>query len=537
MYRIKKVVRYFSISTPRTIVLLVCVLAIGLFSMYFISSNQGFQQISESPTVSAEEQVFLTLLNQERTKVGAGPLTLDTSLVKSSQWMAQDMATRRSPGHIDSLGRGIGTRIPAFGYPSPPNSASENVGYSTISSIQNIYDGFYNECDPGASGACTYAHRTNMLDPQWKAIGVGMAVGGGAYYWATDFGSKVVTPLDTTIVIPTPSPSLGTSPSPTLGTSPSPTPETSTNPVTTPAPASNTSGAPEIDPTLISCTGSELATASATFDMKKPIYAKTNVPIESVTYKSGNWCAWATGNNDPLANDRCPLLCPKAPNAGYPFTISADKMSFYSDFDSPYPDNSGSCTYEVKCTGSGNPSITPGNENMLKNAAVAIDVTLPGVSPNAAIGDNSSPVHRTRNFDVSLYNANDELVKTVSTPLTFNGTSYTGIATFSDIPTGSYIVKVRSDNSLLKSVSGPKNLVSDQTVDTSEIALVTGNIDDIAGSENILDLSDYNALLSCFDNKACDPKLKLLTDLNDDGKLDSKDFNILLRGFATRTGE
>lgn len=174
---------------------------------------------------------------------------------------------------------------------------------------------------------------------------------------------------------------------------------------------------------------------------------------------------------------------------------------------------------------------------MLQNAAVAVSLTLPGISPNTGINDNPVPLHPTRNFDVSLYNDQDELVKTGTASLTFNGTSYDGIATFSDIPAGSYVVKVKSDNSLIKAIPGVKKLESDKTTTTSQIALVTGNVDDGSGSKNILDLSDYNALLSCFDNKACDAKLKLLTDLNDDGKVDSRDFNILLRGFATRTGD
>jgi hypothetical protein len=279
--------------------------------------------------------------------------------------------------------------------------------------------------------------------------------------------------------------------------------------------------------------------------MKSPIYVATDNPISNVTYVSGNWCAWAGGNNDPNSQGRCPLSCPLKPGSTeFPFSTSQDKLSFYSDFDSVYYDNTGSCTYAVTCgavptpTPTGpTPTPTATASATLQNAAVAVSVTLPGISPNAAIGDNTSPLHPTRNFDVSLYNNKDELVKTVSAPLTFNGASYNGVAKFSDIPIGSYIVKVKSDNSLYKALPGPKTLVSDTTIDTPTVALVTGNVDNTAGSENILDLSDYNALLSCFDNKPCDAKLKVLTDLNDDGKVDSKDFNILLRGFATRTGD
>lgn len=589
MHGVKKFLNYFSSSTPRTIALLVGILAVSVFSTYLLSSPSS-QQISEGPTVSADEKAFFLLLNQKRAEQGLAPLKLDQSLVKSSQWMAQDMATH-TLSHIDSLGRGIGERIGSFGYPSPPNSVSENVGYTTVNGdAQTIYDGFYNECDPlPPSSECTYGHRTNMLSPQWKAIGIGRRNANGAYFWATDFGSAVDKELDVSNeTTPTPIPTTSANPTPTTG---------SANPTPTTPPTNNVDDGGK----TVSCGGSDyvtcavgqyschsiyngkvayscaedLASAAAdgkfacnqcvyvtptpiptktapkqqnlscssagtevTFNMKTPINVKTDSPITSITNVAGTWCAWATGNDDPLSLGRCPLSCPSAnPAPGSstaPITIAGDKLSFSSLFDSRYDDNTGSCSYKVTCEASGN---NPGQGEMLQNAAVSISVTLPGISPNTGINDNPVPLHPTRNFDVSLYNDQDELVKTETASLTFNGTSYDGIATFSDIPAGSYVVKVKSDNSLIKAIPGVKKLESDKTVTTSQIALVTGNVDDGSGSKNILDLSDYNALLSCFDNKACDVKLKLLTDLNDDGKVDSRDFNILLRGFATRTGD
>lgn len=364
---------------------------------------------------------------------------------------------------------------------------------------------------------------------------------------------------------------------------------------------------------------------TVTFDMKQPIYAVANGPIDSVTYVSGNWCAWGPANaNDPLKGGRCPLQCPTISGAGgiVPITISQDKLSFSSQFDSYYPDNSGTCTYQVACvagtsptpsptvgasptptpTGSiptptvtgtiasptpsptlgANPSPTVGasptpttaasptpnptcttpidcaapplncnysgggtcscgtlvctsptpTPNPSSTIAVSLDVTMPGIGSNTGIRENNSPKNRSRDFTVALYDASNKQVAQTSSKLTFNGTSYTGVANFSDVKSGNYVVKVKSNNSLWKALPGARDLVQNQTNVTPQVALVTGNIDDSSDSQNILDLSDYNALLSAWGTSSNGP-----ADLNDDGIIDSKDLNILLRGFATRTGD
>lgn len=409
-------------------------------------------------------------------------------------------------------------------------------------------------------------------------------------------------------------------------------------PTPTPTPIGGIQPPVGITPVAVTCPAPATAqsvgaastnTVDVTFDMKSPIYAKADGPISSVTYKSGNWCAWSP--TDTINYPRCPLPCPGSPTSGYPWTISQDKLSFYSDFDRPYPDNSGSCTYSIACTSSviaptptptivvtptptcgvngcgtsgpspspsPNPSIcttppecpaiiapigctlsggsscscpqlvcvspspsvspvvSPGvtpsgpptptptiaplpseppvtiTPSTTPGATIGLDITLPGIGPNTTLGENNSPLHNTREFNVYAFdNSGKEVAKTTAN-LTYNNGDYVGLASFGNIPNGPYTVKIRTGNSLVKIIPGIYELSMQNVASTPKTMLVTGDIKTDGDSNNLLDLLDYNALLSTFSSTT-----NLAADLNDDGTVDAKDLNILLRGFATRQGD
>lgn len=326
------------------------------------------------------------------------------------------------------------------------------------------------------------------------------------------------------------------------------------------------------DPKQVSCPRTEdpepeVATTSSTsatvtFDMKSPIYAVTDGPITDVKYVSGNWCAWSP--SDTVHYATCPVLCPHAPGAGYPFTIASDKLSFSSDFDSPYPDNSGSCTYEVTCTASEtitpfpsispvpsispNPSITvsptpipttpptPSPTPVQAGAQVALEAVFPGIGQDVGRGENNSPKNRDRQFTVFLYDNSGKLAGKTSAILTFNGISYKGVAHFPGVPAGQYVVKLRADDTLVRAVPGIRQLTQESAASTPLVVLVSGDISTGEGTDNVLDLTDYNRLLMVF-GQSSNGDTRISGDLNNDGTINSKDLNILFRGFATRKGD
>ena len=150
-------------------------------------------------TLDAEQAAFLTLINNFRAQNGAGPLQVSVALQSSSQWMSTDMAGKNYFSHTDSLGRSPGTRLAAFGYPFFPWGENIAAGYADA---QDTLNQWATACDPDASGACTYAHRLNMINPSFVVIGIGRAYSASStygWYWTTDFGGV----LDQTINPPT----------------------------------------------------------------------------------------------------------------------------------------------------------------------------------------------------------------------------------------------------------------------------------------------------------------------------------------------
>ena len=132
-------------------------------------------------TLDSEQALFLSLINSYRSQNGLAPLQVSPTLQTASQWMSTDMATKNYFSHTDSLGRDPFQRMNAFGYNY--SYAGENIaaGNSGAQATFNQWQG-----SPG--------HNQNMLNPNYKAIGIGRAYNAGSsyrYYWTTNFGSVV----------------------------------------------------------------------------------------------------------------------------------------------------------------------------------------------------------------------------------------------------------------------------------------------------------------------------------------------------------
>jgi uncharacterized protein YkwD len=151
----------------------------------------GLVHADTDPKLGDEEWKFLTLVNRYREQNGAPVLQVSVALQKSSEWMSQDMARKNYFSHTDSRGRNPFQRMAAFGYSHSP--AAENIGAGK-SRAEAALTQWKTACDPDAAGACTYAHRRNMLNPNYKVIGIGRAYDAGSkfgWYWTTDFGGVV----------------------------------------------------------------------------------------------------------------------------------------------------------------------------------------------------------------------------------------------------------------------------------------------------------------------------------------------------------
>jgi len=157
----------------------------ALLAAFCVLVGFTFSQIASAqtlPTLDSEEQAFLTLINQYRAQNGLGLLQVSAALTNASKWMSNDMATKNYFSHIDSLGHDPYQRMVAFMY-NYNTWAGENIaaGYADAA---NTFNQWKNSPD----------HNANMLNPNYKVIGIGRAYNANStyqWYWTTDFGVVV----------------------------------------------------------------------------------------------------------------------------------------------------------------------------------------------------------------------------------------------------------------------------------------------------------------------------------------------------------
>lgn len=148
-------------------------------------------------TLDTEELAFLQLINDYRAQNGAGPLQASVTLTNASKWMSADIGAKNYFSHTDSLGRDPFARMAAFGY-TYNTFKGENIAAGNATA-QATFTQWKNSPD----------HNQNMLNPNFKAIGIGrVSTPGSTYnwYWTTKFGGFVDQTIPTN---PTPTPSAG----------------------------------------------------------------------------------------------------------------------------------------------------------------------------------------------------------------------------------------------------------------------------------------------------------------------------------------
>ena len=178
--------------------------------------------------------------------------------------------------------------------------------------------------------------------------------------------------------------------------------------------------------------------------------------------------------------------------------------------------------------------------------ALALTVFLHGIGKS---GDNvnphgtgnMNPLHTSIPFTVTLLNGSNTIVNQSTgnlsyTPATGN---FTGPLTLpSSVPTGLYLVKVKTPKFVQGLVPGIIQVTQNQLNPLSLVTLVTGDIN----NDNSLSILDYNMLINCFSSfgntpASCSSSQKQAADLNDDGAVDQVDYNLLLREFSVQPGQ
>ena len=126
----------------------------------------------------ALQQQLLVELNAQRKAHGLAPLRLSSSLDRAAEGHACDNAKRRSISHESSDGGTLKTRLRKAGYKY--RAAAENTGR-----------GFGTPERAVAWWMNSPKHRTNILYPKMREVGIGIAVSDAPdskLHWVINFG-------------------------------------------------------------------------------------------------------------------------------------------------------------------------------------------------------------------------------------------------------------------------------------------------------------------------------------------------------------
>jgi uncharacterized protein YkwD len=123
---------------------------------------------------------MLTLVNQARASQGLQPLVLNAALNRAAQSYAQTMASTNCFSHTCPPVTDFGQRAVQAGYTWKTLGENIAAGYATADDTFNAW--------MNSSG-----HRANILNPDFRDMGLGMAVVQGSQYriyWAQEFGAQ-----------------------------------------------------------------------------------------------------------------------------------------------------------------------------------------------------------------------------------------------------------------------------------------------------------------------------------------------------------
>ncbi len=182
-----------------------------------------------------------------------------------------------------------------------------------------------------------------------------------------------------------------------------------------------------------------------------------------------------------------------------------------------------------------------------------VGTTGDNANPKNGSLSNKSPLHPQRNLEVSVSDINNKSIANISGAINYDrqsGSFKGSIALPRNITKGKYSIKVKTPRYLRKKIPGAFELTPNKDNRIDAVDLVAG---DISG-DNTLNILDYNGYLNCgygaveplpindanslFNKKACQAhKPAENVDTDDNGIVDSADYNLFLRELSVKSGD
>jgi uncharacterized protein YkwD len=149
------------------------------------SSAGGGKGINLSPQIPNAESQMLGVINQDRSKEKAPPITSSGALASLARAHAQDMAAKKFFNHVNREGLNPQDRANRAGV----GPIFENISFA--SGVSDLFSAAQDaERQMMSEPPNQKNHRSNIIDPDHKTVGVGIAVSkDGVFYMVQEFSN------------------------------------------------------------------------------------------------------------------------------------------------------------------------------------------------------------------------------------------------------------------------------------------------------------------------------------------------------------
>jgi cysteine-rich secretory family protein len=156
--------------------------------------------VAEGASLDSAEQDLVARINAFRGARGLSTLAVSDTLAAAAKWMSIDMGSHNYFAHTSLDGRSPTQRMADAGYPAFGTWTGEDLaaGYTSTADVLNGW-------------IKSPAHYAVLVNPQYRAIGIGRVYTAGStygWYWTADFGGVVdaarAAPVSRAAVAPTP---------------------------------------------------------------------------------------------------------------------------------------------------------------------------------------------------------------------------------------------------------------------------------------------------------------------------------------------
>jgi hypothetical protein len=152
---------------------------------------------------------------------------------------------------------------------------------------------------------------------------------------------------------------------------------------------------------------------------------------------------------------------------------------------------------------------------------------------------NMSPLHPQRLATIDLYDSQNHLIVSKQGYVAFDTTSGTfkGVIDMgTNIASGYYTLKIKTDQFLRAGVPGIQSVTTAKLNVIPVVTLVSGDIN----ADNLVNILDYNIMMGCYADLTaatnCASGDNIRADITDDGAVNQFDYNLFLRELTTKGG-